>query len=291
MDDELAQSLPAGYHLEVVVTPAPTPEAFAEAALALLADPNGEFGAGFADTWGKDLRRRVALPGSVFGVVRSGDRLVAHCMIAYDPGATPSVGLVGHVFTSADHRRKGLSKAVLKAALARHEEAGGRHWLLGTGSPGAAALYQSLGFGHLNGGLDGGTKGYNESDLGEWIMVRSVGGEGSHLSLYGGELEQLRVEPLARNHWAASALLLNAFEHYSAPSGCTSDEDAGSTTVDKLPTSGLGSGLVAEEVFLTDILGSDEGTEPRFRVLVNPDNGQVQGVAIGNEQYLCGPLL
>jgi hypothetical protein len=34
-------SLPAGYGLEVVVSPAAAPEAFADAALALLADPNG----------------------------------------------------------------------------------------------------------------------------------------------------------------------------------------------------------------------------------------------------------
>jgi predicted GNAT family N-acyltransferase len=238
------------------------------------------------------LRRRTALPGSVFGVVRYEGAIVAHCMIAYDPGATPSVGLVGHVFTSAEHRRKGLSKVVLRAALAQHEEEGGRHWLLGTGSPGAAALYQSLGFGHLNGGLDGGTRGYNDSDLGEWVMVRSVGGEGSHLSLYGGERDQLRVEPFAPHHWAAAVLLLNAFGHYSAPSDSKACEGEGAATAaDKLPTSGLGSGLVAEEVFLKDILASDEGDEPRFRVLINPSDGQLQGVAIGGEQYLCGPLL
>ena len=62
-------------------------------------------------------------------------------------------------------------------------------------------------------------------------------------------------------------------------------------TPDKLATSGLGSGVVAEEVFLKDILASDEGAEPKFKVLVNPSNGQVQGVALGDEQYLCGPLL
>eukprot|EP01043_Picozoa_sp_COSAG02_P074467 COSAG02_NODE_14919_length_1224_cov_0.762667_3_plen_182_part_00 len=179
---------------------------------------------------------------------------------------------------------------MLRAALHRHEEEGGRHWLLGTGSPGAAALYQSLGFGHLNGGLDGGTKGYNDADLGEWIMVRSVGGEGSHLRLYGGELDQLRTEPFGRRHWAAAVLLLNAFEHYSAPSHSKAGEDEGAAAPYKLAT-GLGSGLVAEEVFLKDILASDEGTEPRFKVLVNPSNGQVQGIASGVEQYLCGPLL
>ncbi len=216
---------------------------------------------------------------------------------SYDPGATPSVGLLGHVYTSTEHRRKGLSTTVLRAALERHEGEGGRHWLLGTGNPGAAALYQSLGFGHLNGGLDSGTKGYNSADLGEWIMVRSVGSEGSHLSLYGGELDQLRTEPFGRHHWAAAVLLLNAFEHYSAPSDSEASQGEGvaaessPVALDKLTSSGLGSGLVAEEVFLADILASDEGTEPRFKVLINPSNGQVQGVAIGDEQYLCAPLL
>ena len=42
--DKLAQPLPAGYALEVVVTPLRCAEFFADGALALLADPNGEFG-------------------------------------------------------------------------------------------------------------------------------------------------------------------------------------------------------------------------------------------------------
>eukprot|EP01052_Picozoa_sp_SAG31_P045667 SAG31_NODE_8431_length_1453_cov_1.991137_1_plen_134_part_00 len=67
----------------------------------------------------------------------------------------PSVGLVGHVFTAAEHRRKGLAKAAVAAVMAAHEKVGGKHWLLGTGSAGAAKIYQSLGFGHLAGGLDG----------------------------------------------------------------------------------------------------------------------------------------
>jgi GNAT superfamily N-acetyltransferase len=299
-----APPLPDGYALECFVSPAPEPASFADDALALLASPTGEFGAAFADTWGKDLRQRAALPGSVFAVVRHGGELVAHCMVAYDPGATPSVGLVGHVFTAAAHRRKGLSSAVLKAALARHEQEGGRHWLLGTGSPSAAASYQKLGFAHLNGGLDAGTKGYNESDLGEWMMVRSSdgrggsGGVGAHLSLYGGETgQQFRVEPLGRQHWAAAVLLLNAFEHYSAPRGEELRAEGeihapAAPTEDKLPTSGLGSGLVAEEIFLRDILASDEeGGTSRFRVLVNASNGQLHGVAIGNEKYHCATML
>lgn len=234
----ILSGLPPGYALDCFAAPAPDPAAFAAEALALLADPKGEFGAGFADTWGKDLAVRAGLPGSVFAVVRHEGAIVAHTMVAYDPAATPSVGLVGHVYTHADHRRKGLSGAALRAALARHEEAGGRHWLLGTGSPGAAASYQKLGFGarsvspartqpdrlrwdlwraltppsppvsvsgHLNGGLDSATKGYNNTDLGEWIMVRSTAEP--HHSLYGGEVGQhFRVEPFQRHHWAAAVV-------------------------------------------------------------------------------------
>ena len=97
-------TLPPGYRLDCFLTPAPDPETFADDALALLAAPDGEFGADFADTWGKDLRQRAGLPGSVFAVVRHGGLVVAHTMIAYDPTSTPSVGLVGHVFTSRSHR-------------------------------------------------------------------------------------------------------------------------------------------------------------------------------------------
>ena len=46
--------------------------------------------------------------------------------------------------------------------------------ILGTGSPHAAKMYASHGFLHLAGGLEveGGKKGYNPDDLGEWIMIR-----------------------------------------------------------------------------------------------------------------------
>ena len=60
------------------------------------------------------------------------------------------------MFTAAEHRRKGLARAVVAAVLAAHERVGGGHWLLGTGSAGAAKMYQSLGFTHLAGGLDSG---------------------------------------------------------------------------------------------------------------------------------------
>ena len=35
-------------------------------------------------------------------------------------------------------------------------------------------MYQKEGFQHLLGGLEGGTRGYNREDLGEWLMVRRV---------------------------------------------------------------------------------------------------------------------
>ena len=36
-------------------------------------------------------------------------------------------------------------------------------------------MYQREGFQHLLGGLEGGTRGYNREDLGEWLMVRKLG--------------------------------------------------------------------------------------------------------------------
>ena len=269
--------LPDGYELECFASPAPDPTVFADDACRLITSTDDLGGASFLETWGKDLRLRAALPGSVFAVVRWEGECVAHTMIAYDPAARPSVGLVGHVFTAPAHRRKGLSTTVISAAMARHEQEGGRHWLLGTGNPAAAAGYSKLGFSHLNGGLEGETKGYNENDQGEWMMVRtSAETTGTHLSLYDAGLTpgtKYRCAALGREHWAAAVLLLNAFPHYSAPRGTElrvegEAHEQAKPGIDKLPTSGLRDGLNAEDLFLRDILASDGGEASKFRVLL-----------------------
>jgi hypothetical protein len=56
----------------------------------------GEFGPAFGDTWGRDLRARAGLPGSIFAVARhraaaaAGPAvLVGHMMLAFDPEVRP----------------------------------------------------------------------------------------------------------------------------------------------------------------------------------------------------------
>eukprot|EP01051_Picozoa_sp_SAG22_P031684 SAG22_NODE_12961_length_423_cov_1.388889_1_plen_106_part_01 len=104
----VAAALPEGYSLECLTCPLAEPEAWADEVVSFLC--SGEFGPGFAATWGADLRRRCTLPGTVVATVRCDSAVVAHAMVAYDPSAVPSVGLVGHVYTDAGHRRKGLSR-------------------------------------------------------------------------------------------------------------------------------------------------------------------------------------
>jgi hypothetical protein len=100
--------------------------------------------------------------------------------------------------------------------------------------------------------------------------------------------QKYRVEVLGRRHWAAAALLLNAFDHYSVPTGIKAEKQI--KQKDKLPGSGLRDGLEAEEVFLKCILAQDAGKEGVFSVLVT-DTGQVHGISRGEERYHCASIM
>lgn len=169
-----------------------------------------------------------------------------------------SVGLLGHVITHPDHRRQGHGGTVVTSALdAFDAEHPSSLLVLGTGSPYAAKTYQKHGFVHLAGGLDGGVKGYNPEDAGEWIMIRSRSLKGSasfNAADYFAESAtedpaDYVVEPLAQYHWAELVLLLNAFEV----------QEVGG----KLPAAGIGDGLDAEEKVLqliSQIASNDSGS-------------------------------
>ena len=65
------------------------------------------------------------------------------------------------VLTGEKHRRHGLSSALVHAALAAFDAAGGEVCSLGTGSPFAARTYAREGFVRVAGGLESdGPKGY-----------------------------------------------------------------------------------------------------------------------------------
>ena len=134
----------------------------------------------FDDFFGPDFKVRMQQAGVTSGVVwdtSDPTAAVAHACVLHTPNrdypAALPVGLYAHVFTHPKHRRQGHAATVVSASLAAFDAVHPASLLiLGTGSPHAAKAYQKHGFAHLAGGLDGGVKGYNPEDVGEWIMVR-----------------------------------------------------------------------------------------------------------------------
>lgn len=156
----------------VTVLDQPLPGTTQEEISCLLLVDRPEFG----QIFGADHRERLAAgTGLVTAVVKEGDLLVSHACMFYD-AACPDVGLLAHVFTLPEHRRRGLSTLVCQALLQswKMSHSLGSVVVLGTGSPHAAKVYQMEGFTHLLGGLDECMKGYNVDDMGEWIMVRDT---------------------------------------------------------------------------------------------------------------------
>ena len=62
-----------------------------------------------------------------------------------------AVGAMGYVFTSEEHRGKGVSSCLVQVALARFKKGGGRCMYLGTGNPAAHHVYGKYGFRDYNG--------------------------------------------------------------------------------------------------------------------------------------------
>lgn len=64
------------------------------------------------------------------------------------------VGILGHVFTRPEHRRKGICQAIMTRLMEDFRERGGRTLLLGTGFESAPYwIYHSFGFRSLKGGF------------------------------------------------------------------------------------------------------------------------------------------
>ena len=197
------------------------------------------------------------------------------------------------MFTSPEHRRRGLAGRLCRHLLDSWDRAHPKDSLvlLGTGappehppvssipspgSPHAAKMYSREGFHHLLGGLEGGSKGYNKEDLGEWLMVRWKAQTGEITSLpgdfYGHDPRpaDFRIEELQRRHLAGLVLLLAAQEGDSKLSSC--DIHTGLEAEEgllKLLASTTASGLVAVHVGSGRIHGicvKKEGREEKYVV-------------------------
>jgi len=167
------------------------------------------------------------------------------------------------------------------------EASGGPRWLvLGTGSKSAASIYASRGFRGLSGAFEGGARGYNPDDLGEWMMVRDsaepsavdIGSpEGStnipfDVDAYVVEPGAVAIETLGRRHMGAAVLLLNIV--------------AGTN---KLRAFGINEGLEAEQRLAKALSDGDAVT-----VAVHRDTRRIYGIAVrdassGLELYTIGP--
>jgi N-acetylglutamate synthase-like GNAT family acetyltransferase len=102
--------------------------------------------------WIDDIRRRIRgeLPGAEdhYFVAATGQRLVAHAW--YTVSATDSqLGLLGHVYTRPELRRRGLSRRLLEAAMGEFLQRGGQIMQLFTSTPFSVGFYEQLGFENL----------------------------------------------------------------------------------------------------------------------------------------------
>lgn len=230
---------------------------------------------------GEDFLARMGAEGSVFALASFEGRVVSCAMLTWDG----SVGLLGGVCTRREHQRRGLSRAVVTRVV--EEASGGPRWLvLGTGSKSAASIYASRGFRGLSGAFEGGARGYNPDDLGEWMMVRDsaepsavdIGSpEGStnipfDVDAYVVEPGAVAIETLGRRHMGAAVLLLNIV--------------AGTN---KLRAFGINEGLEAEQRLAKALSDGDAVT-----VAVHRDTRRIYGIAVrdassGLELYTIGP--
>jgi len=97
--------------------------------------------------WVEDIQRRLAgeMPGSrdyFFMACRGDDAHDWYTVAATDP----RLGLVGHVYTRSEHRRRGLAARLMQSVMDQFRAAGGQVTQLFTDRPEAVALYERFGF-------------------------------------------------------------------------------------------------------------------------------------------------
>ncbi len=80
-----------------------------------------------------------------FLVALVGSRVVGHVWYTISPSA-PQLGLIGHVLTHSDYRRRGISRQLMDRAIAEFDEQGGKVMQLFTSTPYSLPFYEQLGF-------------------------------------------------------------------------------------------------------------------------------------------------
>lgn len=120
--------------------------------------------------WVEDIRRRiqgeVACAADHFFAAFCGGRMVATAWYTLSQ-EDPKLGLIGHIYTWPEHRRRGISTRLVQAAMADFRERGGVVMQLFTSTPYTVPLYERLGFENLYA-----SRVYHETD---WAMRYPAG--------------------------------------------------------------------------------------------------------------------
>jgi GNAT superfamily N-acetyltransferase len=235
---------PEGYTTEVLQAPLPPQVA---ARVDRLLGHKGE-------PWVPDIRARLRGDGlDLFALAFRCDEPVANVWIGAS-SECPDLGVLGHVFTMPEHRRRGLAGRLLEASVRRFDELGGRRLQLHTGNSAARRLYEAAGFRVI---LEGES---SEDGAGNWLMLRG-GGEDGAGEAYHETSGEWAAEGYARRHYAALCVFLNV-----------------RPGTGKMPALGVDTGMDVEEKLLLAAQAQDRG-EVRLALLIDAANGHPHGLA------------
>jgi len=216
------------------------------------------------EPWLTDILWRMEnADGDSFAVAFRGEEAVASVWLGRSLGC-PEVGLLGHVFTAPEHRRRGLAGRLLELVLEGFDRSGGRWVRLTTGNAAAARLYERTGFGMVLGGA-------KEEHL---TMLRPADPAGLRARL-SAPPSAWNAQLLCRLHYPSACLLLAA-------------RDEG----DKLPACGIDRGLEAERRLL-EVLGAHDSGRQLLWAMVEEDGGSVRALACvaGTKTEVYAPAL
>jgi GNAT superfamily N-acetyltransferase len=218
------------------------------------------------EPWTSDIRMRLRGDDlDLFAVASHGNRPVANVWVGAS-NQCPELGVLGHVYTEPEHRRRGLAAALLRAAVTRFDELGGRWLQLHTGNAAARRLYEAVGFRLILAGESG------EADDGDWLMLRG-GDEGGVGDAYHESSGDWLLERCGPSHYAGLCVFLNA-----------------TPGPGKVPLLGIDTGMDAEEKLLDAGLAQGRG-ETCIAVLLDAANGRPHGLACrtGGEMGIYAP--
>jgi len=209
------------------------------------------------EPWLADIQARLEGQGlDLFALAFRDDRPVANVWLG-SSHRCPEVGLVGHVFTVEEHRRRGLAGTLLRAVLEEFDRWGGRWALLSTANEAAARIYERVGFRTIRSRQSTDAAGRR---LVHREMLRGGGPEGVG-ERYFDASGRWRVVRYDRSHWPALRVLFNAVD--------------GS---DKLPSIGIDTGLGCGPGLLEAYEAQQRG-ECACWVLTDDANGRPHGMA------------